>query len=235
MDKKKLEDFYLLLQINDTAFPIGAYSHSFGLETYIQKELVRDELTALEYVKRTLLGSFLYTELLSASCAYNYTVRNKPGKLCNLDLILRAVKVAKEIRSASEKLGNRFVKTVGAMDVKLVNDTFLQYCHMGREKKIRPNHSVAYGSFCASVGIDKWLTLSAYIYSSTSAIVTNCVKTVPLGQMAGQKILVECYPLFTLLLDTVYKLNESDIGKSMPGFEIRSMQHETLYSRQYMS
>ena len=35
--RKKL----LLLQITDSAFPIGAYSHSFGLETYIQKGMVK--------------------------------------------------------------------------------------------------------------------------------------------------------------------------------------------------
>ena len=34
MSQKK---FYLL-QVNDALFPIGAYSHSQGLETYIQME-----------------------------------------------------------------------------------------------------------------------------------------------------------------------------------------------------
>ena len=29
---------FLILQINDSLFPIGSYSHSYGLETYIQKE-----------------------------------------------------------------------------------------------------------------------------------------------------------------------------------------------------
>ena len=33
---------YLLLQVNDSLFPIGAYSHSYGLETYIQKEIIHD-------------------------------------------------------------------------------------------------------------------------------------------------------------------------------------------------
>ena len=30
---------FLLLQVNDALFPIGGYSHSYGLETYIQKGL----------------------------------------------------------------------------------------------------------------------------------------------------------------------------------------------------
>ena len=42
-------NFYLL-QINDALFPIGAYSHSQGLETYIQRGIVHDEATAKEYI-----------------------------------------------------------------------------------------------------------------------------------------------------------------------------------------
>ena len=42
-------NFYLL-QINDALFPIGAYSHSQGLETYIQREIVHDEAAAKEYI-----------------------------------------------------------------------------------------------------------------------------------------------------------------------------------------
>ena len=34
---------FFLLQVNDALFPIGGYSHSYGLETYIQKGLVHDE------------------------------------------------------------------------------------------------------------------------------------------------------------------------------------------------
>lgn len=38
----------LLQQICDSVFPIGAYSHSYGLETYIQLDRVRDAETAWE-------------------------------------------------------------------------------------------------------------------------------------------------------------------------------------------
>ena len=41
-----LNSKFLLLQINDAMFPIGAYSHSYGLETYIQNGIVHDSQTA---------------------------------------------------------------------------------------------------------------------------------------------------------------------------------------------
>lgn len=44
------KNIFILFQINDALFPIGAYSHSYGLETYIQKNLVRDVDSAYEYL-----------------------------------------------------------------------------------------------------------------------------------------------------------------------------------------
>ena len=56
-------NFYLL-QINDALFPIGAYSHSQGLETYIQRGIVHDEATAKEYIHHKIRWNLAFTELL---------------------------------------------------------------------------------------------------------------------------------------------------------------------------
>lgn len=33
-----VDNEFLILQVNDAVFPIGSYTHSFGLETYIQQK-----------------------------------------------------------------------------------------------------------------------------------------------------------------------------------------------------
>ena len=53
------EKVYLLMQVNDSVFPIGGYTQSYGLETYILKDLVRDEEKAYEYISTNLKTTYL--------------------------------------------------------------------------------------------------------------------------------------------------------------------------------
>ena len=83
--------------------------------------------------------------------------------------------------------------------------------------------------------IDEESCLAHYLYAQTSAMVTNCVKTVPLSQSAGQALLSGCYQEFERLLAQVMYCTEEDLCLSAPGFDLRGIQHERLYSRLYMS
>ena len=66
-------------------------------------------------------------------------------------------------------------------------------------------------------------------------MVTNCVKTIPLSQSSGQKLLSGYFEEFTDILEEVGQCTEEDLCRSAPGFDIRGIQHEKLYSRLYMS
>ena len=45
------EALFLLLELNDALFPIGAYAHSYGLETYVQQGAVYDAATAGKWLQ----------------------------------------------------------------------------------------------------------------------------------------------------------------------------------------
>ena len=123
MNELELKNHFLLLQMNDSLFPIGGYSHSYGLETYIQKGIIHDAATAERYLKNKLRYTFLYTDLLAVRIAYDAAASKDLKKLDELEDILEASKVPKEIREASQKLGSRFVKTL--MGMKSVSYTHL--------------------------------------------------------------------------------------------------------------
>ena len=80
MDKKKEIRRFFLLQVNDALFPIGGYSHSQGLETYIQQGRVHDEKTAAEYISKKLKLNLACTDLLGVRLAYEYgCIQNSHG------------------------------------------------------------------------------------------------------------------------------------------------------------
>lgn len=70
------DKLFYLLQVNDALFPVGGYSHSQGLETYIQKGIVHDEKSAKEYVIHKLKWNLAYTELLAVRLSYAYAREN---------------------------------------------------------------------------------------------------------------------------------------------------------------
>ena len=77
--------------------------------------------------------------------------------------------------------------------------------------------------------------MECFLYSQTSAMVTNCVKTIPLSQSVGQALLFESFDLFEGIIRRAKHLAEEWLLAGTPGLEIRCMQHEGLYSRIYMS
>lgn len=222
-----------LLQINDALFPIGAYSHSYGLETYIQKGILQTAHDASVYLENKLKYAILYSDLLGARLAYEYTAKEQLDELLKLNTLTEALKAPSEIREASLKLGSRFVKTMTSLNLTYVSPIFTDFIEQSMEKKL--HHCCLYGSFCAAMAIDEIDALYHFIYAQTSAIVTTCVKSIPLSQTDGQKILSSSFPLLTHLIEKVMDLDASWYGLSTPGFDIRSMQHECLYSRIYMS
>ncbi|CEP40271.1 urease accessory protein UreF [Paraclostridium sordellii] len=227
------KNIFILLQINDALFPIGAYSHSYGLETYIQKNIVKDIDTVFKYLKCNLKTTILYTELLSISLAYDYAKDNKLNEIIRLEEIINASKIPSEIRLASQKLGSRFIKTVEAIEISTKCQIFNDYIKASKE--IQPTHSVAYGVFCSAVGIEKIKAIEGFLYSYTSSTITTCVKSIPLSQTHGQRLLYKSYEIFEEILSILPSLTLKDLCISTPGFDIRCMQHETLYSRLYMS
>jgi urease accessory protein len=227
------EKRFLLLQVNDALFPIGAYSHSYGLETYIQKNLVSNALQAKEFIFSRLVNGFCYSEFLTVKLAYEYATKKDVSKLEELEEILEASRMPREIREAEKKLGSRFIKTVKALSIQYESDIFIEYVSARTGKSAI--YGCVYGVFCAATGIELEDCLEHYLYAQTSSMVTNCVKTIPLSQTDGQVLLYECQQVFEIILEKLKDLTEDDLCLSAPGFDIRCMQHEGLYSRIYMS
>jgi urease accessory protein len=152
--------------------------------------------------------------------------------LIELDLECNAVKLPSEIRMASQKIGIRLNKIFTSLVKNDFSDLFLRNIE---QKIISGHYCISFGLFAAIMCIDKEDVLNGFLYNTSAALVTNCVKLVPLSQQAGQEILFLLLPLLKDLAKNAMKPDKDRIGSCCPGLDIRSMQHEQLYSRLYMS
>lgn len=67
IDHQKLR----LFQFCDSQFPTGAFSHSFGLETYIQRETVNDAESFTRWLKLFLNEQLTYADGLAMRIVYD--------------------------------------------------------------------------------------------------------------------------------------------------------------------
>lgn len=221
----------LLMQVTDSTFPIGAYAHSFGLETYVTCGVVADESSAERYVRRQLAGPLTYTELLGMRLAFERAGNSDVPGVLGLEATIAAHRVPRELREASQRLAARFCRMVPELLDEPATECFARYADAGGAHAV----NVAYGVFAQAAGISLEDLLRRYLYTQVSAMVTTCVKAVPLSQTAGQRILRQSYESQQDAVARALAASEDDLCRSFPGFDIRSIEHETLYTRLYMS
>ncbi len=75
----------------------------------------------------------------------------------------------------------------------------------------------------------------AYVWSWLQNQVAVACKTVPLGQTAAQKLLLEFMPAVPQLVAQAAALPDDDIGSSLPGLALCSAGHERQYTRLFRS
>jgi urease accessory protein len=221
-----------LLHLTDPTLPIGGFSHSAGLETYMQQGIVKDTETAKEFVVQMLTQNLQYTDATFVSLAYNAVIASNLEKLLLLDNECTAVKLPKEMRQASNKLGLRLLKIFQPM---CENDFINEYVNAIKNNNILGHYCIAFALCAYTLNINKQDALSGFYYNAAVGFVTNAVKLVPLSQQNGQAILFSLNPLIDELVQNTLEPNEDLIGLCCTGFDIKSMQHERLYSRLYMS
>lgn len=212
--------------------PIGGYSHSYGLETYVQQELVNSVDSASEFIQNMLTQNLFYNDAAFVHLAYNVATEGNFSQLLMLDAECTALKNPREIRQASQKLGIRLLKIFQRL---IYSDLATAYETAIAQQKALGHYSLVFGLYAHALQISLVDALTAFYYNAAAGLVTNCVKLIPLGQMDGQDILFKLQGTISHLVQQNLVLPREMVGVCSAGFDIRSMQHEQLYTRLYMS
>jgi len=236
MDRTKRMPLLWLLQLSDSALPIGGLSHSFGLEALVAGEsLSVDALEAFlrEYLEE--IGSF-EIHFCGAAFRLGFNVRDQfPIKQwLDLNLQLSAFKLARENRGASATLGRRFLRLVnGLIEAPILTAAI----NTAQEMEAEIHHCAAFGLAGAALGIEEESTLLAYGHQSLANLISSCQRLLPLGQMQATRMLWELKPLLAELV-RLAREDDFDIEQAAcfaPLLEVGSMRHPTLPTRLFIS
>ena len=221
-----------LLQVSDPMFPIGSFTLSNGLETYVQKGIVHNSETAKSYLTNYIRDYLPYNDLLLLKSVNKAAKENSFEQIRELDNLVQAATVPREIKEGSNKLCKSFFRVISKFNS---NGLVKQYIEEVRKKQLVGHYPIIYGLYLWEAGAGLSRVLTTYAYNVAASIVTNCAKLIPLSQLEGQRVLFEVFEEIEDSINLVGKLDKDNYARCMPAFEIRSMEHERLYARLYIS
>jgi urease accessory protein len=206
-----------LLQLASPALPVGAYTYSQGLEWAVEAGTVKDEATALRWIVDQLecnLGRYEAPMLARMMAADEAT-------LAELDAQYLASRETAELRAETLQMGHSLKR--------LIDD-------LG-EGGVPPRLTFAavWSSLAAKWNIAPAEALTAWLWSWAENQTMAALKAVPLGQAAGQRILLGIGGRIPALVERALSLGEDEYSNFAPGFAIACARHETQYSRLFRS
>jgi urease accessory protein len=224
-----------LLHLADSALPIGALAHSFGLES----------LTSCELLTTRDLPDFLQTYLEEAGkmeavfcgAAFRLPAAAKSendfvARWLALNNQLSARKPARESRTGSASLGGNFLQVVmNLADLPLAHSAF----DASKRSAGLMHHSTAFGLACSLLGFEEDRAVLVYLHQSVASMVSSCQRLLPLGQSEAARIL---WTLKPAIIDAVNRSAATALDDAccfMPLLDWGAMEHPALSTRLFIS
>ena len=210
-----------LLTLSSTALPIGAYCYSQGVESAIEKGMVHDEASCVSYFQEVLEMLLVRFELPVLKRLVESF--NDPEKFHYWAELYRASRESKELLAESQQLAfslNAWIR-----------DVLKQSPSVKKQLGFVP----VYAHLCGELGLDLADVLTAYSFTVLENQVLAAVKTIPLGQMSGQRIIWQLHQEIPEAVQAALALDDHEISSALPQYAMLSMSHETQYSRLFRS
>lgn len=219
------EALYRLLSWLSPSYPVGAYSYSHGLETFVDAGAVTDCDTLTAWVRTVLLQGTGRVDGVLFREAHAATVGGDWGRLEEIRGLGNAFQSTAEFALESRSQGDAFLKATGAAWPADALDRL-------QGEAVYP---VAVGVACAAHDIPVGAALHGYFHAFAANLVSAGVRLVPLGQTDGQRALAALAGAVATAEEAALSLSLDDIGTAAPLLDLASMQHETQYTRLFRS
>lgn len=216
-----------ILQLASPVLPVGAYSYSEGLETLIDSGTIENEQSLKHWLEQELRYGAIRLEAAVMVRAYNSAKLGDTEALSYWNNWLTAARETEELRSSSAQMGRSLIR--------LLLELQPQVTFMANAVGLPCNYAIAFGIVAAHWQIDLSSAILGYLHSWTTNLITAGIKLIPLGQTAGQKLLLELYVNLSSATQDILSLDDDDLNSCGWGLSLASMAHETQYTRLFRS
>ncbi len=227
--KNEIDQFALLnlLRLASSTLPVGAYSYSEGIEALVDAGTLNDRSTLEEWMVRELGFGAIRIEAAIVLRAYKACQAKDWDDLTHWNRWLSAARETEELRLQSLQMGRSLLRLLYDLHVLERQPTLLhgEGCHF----------AIAFALAAVPWQIELQSALLGYLHSWATNLVSAGVKLVPLGQTAGQQLLLHLQPVIQQTVEVVLTLPDEDLSSCSWGLSLASMQHETQYSRLFRS
>ena len=218
-----------LLHLVSPTLPVGAYSYSQGLERAVEEGWVSDRATACQWIADVLRMSVSSFEAPLVLRLYDAWSTSDRTALAGWNDYFLAGRETAELRAETAQMGyslraliHRLPQTTGELAATLDTLDPLAF-------------PTAFAGLAQAAAIGRSEALAGYLWAWLENQVLAAVKIVPLGQVAGQTILLKLADQLPACVEAALIAEENDIVNFCPALAIASARHEAQFARMFRS
>ena len=217
-----------LIWLASPALPIGGFSYSEGLEAAIDHGLVHDEHTAADWLVDQLHLTQSRGDMAVLGQMVTAWQTRDDERLEALSQWVHATRESAELRLQSEQMGRSMLEWLRNQDA--IDADTIAMCN-----RWIPTYPLMFALALSRTGASLEQCLQAYAFGWAENMVQAAIKSVPLGQNSGQRILMKLAQHIAPAVSHAMQVNDDTRQAFSPMLAILSAQHETQYSRLFRS
>jgi urease accessory protein len=221
----------LLLAWLSPSFPVGSFSYSHGLEWAVEDGTVKDAAGLTAWIADVLSHGAGRTDAILIAEAYRAASEDDPARLADIAELALAFQPSRERHLESTAQGTAFIDAIRAAWPAPRLDALAAIA--APEGIVA--YPVAFALAAAAHRIALTPALAAYLQAFAASLVSAGIRTVPLGQTDGQRVIAALLPGIEEHALAAIGASVEDLGGAALRADIASMKHETQYTRLFRS